>query len=151
MIEQEDKGSISDGYHTFDELYEHRNLLFCLLLSEGEGWKSLLHDDGTAYDGWFVAGTTLSSGPITYHLPLAMWNVCPAKVLDKAPPFDGHTSNHVLRRLRQHLTIKPPHITGGYKQVMTHEERQQFWATSELGKKLFPNINWDVCKRGNKE
>lgn len=107
---EEDRGSISDGYHTFNELYEHRNLLFCLLLSEGDGWKSRFHYDGSSYEGWFVAGTKLSTGPITYHLPLSMWDICQAEILDKAPLFDGHTSNDVLDRVKLHLMDKTTHI-----------------------------------------
>ena len=53
-------GEVSDGYHTFDELYEHRCLLFCWILtmaSEPEQWKiatwkSRKHSDGSAFEGW---------------------------------------------------------------------------------------------------
>lgn len=97
-------GTVSDGYHTFDELYKHRCLLFCLLLAEVDGWKSLCHDDSSlVYEGWFIAGTELSSGSITYHLPISMWDMCKVPILAKAPPFDGHTSNEVIDRMEAHL------------------------------------------------
>jgi hypothetical protein len=38
----EDKSKISDGYHTFEELYDHRHVLFltlCLLHHEKAAWK----------------------------------------------------------------------------------------------------------------
>lgn len=128
-----DKGQISDGYHTFDELYEHRIELFismCQLhliterlhhLYTGKKWDSLnvwrsrLHSDGSKIDGWFVLGMYTEPGEqITYHLPNKYWDRCnlassddpyeePVKriaTLERAPEFDGHTSQDVLERLR---------------------------------------------------
>lgn len=104
-------GLISDGYHTFDELYEHRYTLFiklcekmtCLIYpQDGRSvWRSKLHHDGTMFDGWFILGINKkASEQITYHLPISKWDDCSfAEVLEKAPEFDGHTSNDVLDRL----------------------------------------------------
>lgn len=99
-------GQISDGHHTFDELYEHRHaLFFALMLSssgDAETWMSKLHDDGSSFDGWFIAGIGLSTGPITYHLPMRLWDRFVSAgfdVLEKAPKWDGHTSNDVINRL----------------------------------------------------
>lgn len=105
---------VSDGYHTFDELYEHRIVLFIKLcekwqtdLSEGMGldmiWKSLKHSDYTMFPGWFVMGIFQApEAQITYHLPISYWDDCYfAKILDKAPEWDGHTSQDVLQRLKQ--------------------------------------------------
>jgi hypothetical protein len=51
---------VSDGYHTFAELYQHRFALFLALCRALEmGWKSRLHADGTMYPGWFIAGIEL--------------------------------------------------------------------------------------------
>ena len=46
--------------------------------------------------------TEQSTGQISdgYH---TLDDLCHAEVLNMAPPFDGHTSNDVLSRLRQHL------------------------------------------------
>jgi hypothetical protein len=39
---------------------------------------------------------------ITYHLPTSKWDECDfAITLDKAPEWDGHTSNDVLERIRE--------------------------------------------------
>jgi hypothetical protein len=104
---------ISDGYHTFGELYNHRIALYVLLakhvaslVSEPERrpvWKSNLHSDGSSIDGWFVLGIYKSKGKqITYHLPMSEWDKCYfAEELEKAPEFDGHTSGDVLVRLNQ--------------------------------------------------
>ena len=103
-----------DGYHSFDELYEHRITLFITLCSylsvkgifktpeKLKVWRSKLHSDGTGFDGWFVLGIGKNKGEqITYHLPLSKWGeVHFAETLDKAPKFDGHTSDDVLYRLK---------------------------------------------------
>lgn len=101
----------SDGYHTFNELYDHRIELWialCRTLAKLEYnrplvWMSRLHSDGTAFDGWFVLGVNQwRGGQITYHLPDTRWEECEkfANVWDYAPDFDGHTSMDVLKRLK---------------------------------------------------
>lgn len=115
-IAELDTNKISDGYHTFGQLYDHRVELYialCRILSSryplmrvlipGNAmvWRSKLHSDGASFDGWFILGIESEPGEqITYHLPLSKWNDCGFSVtLDKAPEFDGHTSEDVLKRL----------------------------------------------------
>jgi hypothetical protein len=88
-----DTGRVSDGYHTFDELYEHRCVLFIAFANynPGIGWKSKVHDDGKGCDGWFIAGLNLPNGTISYHLPMRMWRLLDVPELDRAPKWDGHT------------------------------------------------------------
>lgn len=102
-------GRISDGYHTFDELYDHRITLFialCRLADLHEGafpvWRSKMHSDGSFMDGWFILGLEKAKGnQITYHLPIERWDETNfAETLEKAPDFDGHTSQDVLARLK---------------------------------------------------
>lgn len=103
-----DTNKISDGYHTFEELYEHRIVLFIALCREmddvGKGaiWKSKKHSDGSEWEGWFIMGIYQTPGAqITYHLPMSKWADCEfAYELPKAPEFDGHTSADVLERLK---------------------------------------------------
>jgi len=98
-----DMGNVSDGYHTFNELYEHRHLLFAIICNDYQykSWKSMVHADGTCYEGWFIAGITNPKGQqITYHIPLRLWDCFRCKMLDKAPKWDGHTSQDVLERLK---------------------------------------------------
>lgn len=97
-----------DGYHTFDELYEHRFALYialCKLLQEDliPVWRSKLHSDGTSFDGWFILGIGKIRGKqITYHLPLSKWEETNfAETRKKAPTFDGHTSDDVLVRIKR--------------------------------------------------
>lgn len=105
-------GEISDGYHTFDELYEHRHMLYILLamcMNGYKAWASNLHHDGSSYDNWFIMGLTpinetITFKPITYHLPDRLLHLVKGnpKVewLEKAPEWDGHTSNDVIERLQ---------------------------------------------------
>ena len=102
-------GSTSDGYHTFDELYEHRIVLYLALcrqlvdqgVKQLRPWRSLLHSDDTKYESWFILGIGKEPGEqITYHLPLRYWgDAFFAETLDRAPEFDGHTPADVLERI----------------------------------------------------
>lgn len=94
-------GETSDGYHTFNELYEHRHALFASLLKcyPDKAWKSKKHDDGTMFDGWFIAGIETREGQATYHIPLRLWDDFQAEVIHVAPKWDGHTPDDVIKRL----------------------------------------------------
>jgi len=99
-------GSASDGYHTFDELYEHRHALWLtvMALCPMLAWMSRYHEDGSGYDGWFLTGMDLPSGTVTYHLPERLWEAAQAtgaRVLDRGKPWDGHTSLDVIQRLME--------------------------------------------------
>lgn len=109
-----DTNLISDGYHTFGELYEHRITNFvvlcrCLAIvhqafpKRNEIWRSLKHSDGgLAFGGtWFMLGINKEPGQqITYHLPIEAWTKTEfAETLETAPEWDGHTSSDVLERL----------------------------------------------------
>jgi len=104
-----DIGETSDGYHTLNELYEHRHVLFLALLSiKCTGWMSKKHDDGSEMDGWFIAGFQGWHGDIiSYHIPMRLWETCVktgAEVLERAPKWDGHTSKDVVERLIKYAT-----------------------------------------------
>ena len=101
----ESTGQISDGYHTFDELYAHRHHLFTALMLSNPSisWVAKKHDDGTMFDGYFIAGMNLPTGPITYHMPISMWEIFTRiefNTNEFAPKWDGHTSEDALERLK---------------------------------------------------
>lgn len=115
-------GAVSDGYHTFDELYVHRCHLFawlCNLQSE-KAFKTRLNDRGEAWPGWFIAGINTKHGQITYHLPDALWEGVRVKEIERNTGYDGHTSADVLERI-----FKLLHIGDGYDPFTntTAEER----------------------------
>ena len=101
-------GCVSDGYHTFNELYNHRAALFAALvaLKPELAWKSKYHHDGTFYDGMFIVGMHLPIGDITYHYDIdPWWDMFCCKELDNAPEFDGHTPNDVIARLLKYAKL----------------------------------------------
>ena len=47
-----ERGELSDGYHSFNELYHHRMILFSIICNQNKeiSWKSKYHEDGTMFD-----------------------------------------------------------------------------------------------------
>lgn len=90
---------VSDGYHTIQELYDHRCLLFinlCLLQPSKCFWKK------DHYQGWDCLYLGTENGQISYHIPSKYRVTFQNKIkLDETKPFDGHTSNDVLERLEK--------------------------------------------------
>ncbi|MGP4914011.1 WDGH domain-containing protein [Hafnia alvei] len=97
-----DKGELSDGYHTFNELYAHRVRLFSTLMRafSSQAWWSFLHSDGEQWDGWIIAGIDTHDGPVTYHLPESEIQYLPEGTeIEFGKEWDGHTAEDVLLRL----------------------------------------------------
>ena len=97
-----DIGETSDGYHTFNELYEHRTALFATLcnIRSDISWKSMKHDDGTMYDGMFITGIETPDGQYTYHCEMKYWYMfAMTKEIEKAPAYDGHQPSDYPRLL----------------------------------------------------
>lgn len=120
QIKVQSLADVSDGYHTIAELYDHRITLFIALCRslesthramnwqfEGEVpgcpvWRSKTHSDGSVMDGWFIMGIKRQKGnQISYHLPMSHWDETNfAETFERAPEWDGHTSQDVLNRLK---------------------------------------------------
>lgn len=94
-------GKVSDGYHTFEELYYHRMVLFSIICNQNKdkAWKSKIHADGTMYDNYFIVGITTDEGDFTYHYEEKYWNWFNVKELERAHKWDGHTSSDIKRLL----------------------------------------------------
>lgn len=117
---------VSDGYHTFQELYDMRlALTVCCfnnihnaaqwsqlnannhrplekqLLFSNPVWRSRLHSDGTMFEDMFIVGCFNQAGSmITFHYKNEHWykfHFC--EILDRAPEWDGHTDKDVINRL----------------------------------------------------
>lgn len=120
LLPDTDKELITDGYHSFKELYDHRVVLFIalcntlnnidwLLKDHNDGivdskmpWKSRFHNDSTMFDGWFIAWIWFDKwDTLTYHLPMSEWDNLNVQDIDFAPEWDWHTSNDVLLKLRK--------------------------------------------------
>lgn len=97
-----DVEKMSDGYHTFADLYEQRLILSAALAKNNpHAWKSKRHEDGSVPfgGGWFIMGFDTDEGCYTYHYELKDWDLFQCKELDKGKPWDGHTSKDVRRLL----------------------------------------------------
>lgn len=101
-----------DGYHTFDELYDHRITLFIVLCdylaceTKLKIWRSKRHSDGELCFGTgtqYVLGIgTIPGKQITYHIPIERWEETRfAETMETAPEWDGHTSDDVIERLKK--------------------------------------------------
>lgn len=102
LILSEEYGKVSDGYHTFDELYHHRAILFAVICNNNPelAWKSKLHDTGDMYEGMFIVGIDTPKGQATYHYDIEpYWDIFNVKELDHAPKWDGHTSDDAIMRI----------------------------------------------------
>ena len=98
-FEADSIGQISDGSHTFDELYHHRMVLFSVICNtyKNRVWKSWKHNDGTMYEDYFIVGIATKEGVFTYHYHKQYWDMFNVKELYIAPEWDGHTSEDVVR------------------------------------------------------
>lgn len=93
---------ISDGYHTFGELYNHRALLFATVCNmfPKQAWKSKKHHDGTMYDNMFIVGLETPSGQATYHYDIdPYWGFFNVPEVEFAPEWDGHTPDDAIVRV----------------------------------------------------
>lgn len=121
-----DTNQIRDGYHSFGELYEFRKIYNAALFNEwatqnvkNPKWinedgqrpflpkydvhKSWKHNDGELCfgGGWFIVVAILPTGQISNHYEAKDWSLFDIPETDEAKyPFDGHTSEDVLERLK---------------------------------------------------
>jgi hypothetical protein len=104
------RGNYSDGYHTFNELYEFRKIYNAVLFNEWAKFdipqynvhKSTRHYDGEYCfgGGWFIVVAVLPTGQISNHYELKDRDLFKIPEKDKALfEFDGHTSVDVIARL----------------------------------------------------
>lgn len=111
----EDMGEVSDGYHTFNELYEYRMLYNAALFNEFakqglyDVHKSRKHSDGEYPFGdsnWFIVMAELPTGQISNHYEMKDWDLFHVPEKEKANVWDGHTPKDVSERLRNFLMNK---------------------------------------------
>jgi hypothetical protein len=119
------RGNYSDGYHTFNELYEFRKVYNAALFNEwgnqpiiNPRWakednqpvkipkynvhKSWKHHDGELCfgGGWFIVVAVLPTGQISNHYEAKDWDLFKIPEVEEALfPFDGHSANDVITRL----------------------------------------------------
>lgn len=101
----EDMGEVSDGYHTFNQLYHQRAVLFATIVNQNKdrAWKSYKHSDGKyCFDSngeWFIVGVDTPQGSYTYHYSKEYWDMFDCEELECGKEWDGHTEEDVTRLL----------------------------------------------------
>jgi hypothetical protein len=104
-------GNTSDGYHTFNELYDFRMSYNAALFNEwAESGKHFVHKSRRHHDGelcfgggYFVVVAVLPEGQISNHYKAKYWNLFNVVSVEKALfEFDGHTGTDVLSRLKSY-------------------------------------------------
>ena len=108
---------ISDGYHTFKELYDYRMAYNALWVNEihrsGNSGKyklhkSLKHHDGELCfgGGWFIVSLELPTGQVSNHYEDKFWDLFNIPETEKSVlAFDGHTPEIALNRMLKYLEI----------------------------------------------
>ena len=104
-------GELSDGFHTFNGLYEQRMIMFAALVKayKDKAWKSYRHEDGEYCfgGGWFIVGIDTPEGSYTYHYENKYWDMFDCTDLPRGKHWDGHTEADAETRL---MSLKPePH------------------------------------------
>lgn len=123
---EEDVSQVSDGYHTFESLYDIRLAYNVALFNEWarqfeivgnpddpnlinniatkhDVHKSQRHHDGELCfgGGWFIVVANLPSGQISNHYEMKHWDLFRVPSYEKAKyEWDGHTSEDVINRLK---------------------------------------------------
>lgn len=99
----DDIGDLSDGYHTFNELYYQRMMLFAALVKtyKDKAWKSYWHEGGERCfgGGWFIVGIDTPEGSYTYHYENKYFDLFDCQELPTAKHWDGHGEEAVTRLL----------------------------------------------------
>ena len=127
-------GELSDGYHTHNELYEHR---MCLTAHAVLGWiaagyqvvKSWQHSDGELCfgGGWFIVVAKLPTGWISYHYQEQHWDLFDVDDVEKAPEWDGHQPEDVIQRLKDAIKTYSDHT------VELESDRELLYALQAAG------------------
>lgn len=122
----EETGEFSDGWHTFNELYEFRKIYNALLFNqwalevpvnkpfvEGVLNKFYVHKSWKHNDGewcfeepkqWFVVCAKLDTGLITNHYKAEDWDLFDIPETEKCIfEFDGHTHQDTLVRMKEQI------------------------------------------------
>ena len=153
-----DIGEVSDGFHTFNGLYEQRMILFAALVKayKDKAWKSYRHEDGEYCfgGGWFIVGIDTPEGSYTYHYENKYWDMFDCVDLPRAKHWDGHTEEDAETRLMSLKPAQPERIRGRWIQKsQVPDTVRGYWATcSSCGRGSFGGGNFcRECGSDNRE
>lgn len=146
-------GELSDGYHTFNELYEFRllyNAAFFNSMKDDPNWgfgehKSWHHADApteSIFDkDWFIVMATLPTGQISNHYPPEDWELFQIPEREVADKWDGHTTTDVAIRLRQFITGNDMTTTSPEDKKKVTSESPKSDPIMQILKENFPGDN----------
>lgn len=125
LQQEQDMGGVSDGYHTFNELYYYRmlyNAAFFNLLPKNLVHKSKRHHTGEECfgGGWFIVMANLPTGQVSNHYELKDWDLFKVPEKEFADEWDGHTPQEAADRLRKYLQQERA-------EVDLEKEFQEYW------------------------
>ena len=108
LQQEQDMGEVSDGYHTFNELYYYRmlyNAAFFNLLPKEWVHKSKRHHTGEECfgGGWFIVMANLPTGQVSNHYELKDWDLFKVPEKEFANEWDGHTPQEAAERIKNYL------------------------------------------------
>ena len=108
-IQVDDLSKVSDGYHTIDDLYQHRQLLFitiCLMEQTRFNRQTLNKIPPVCWKldpnipNWFLLYWESPQGQISYHIQDKYLCLVEHRILrDEERKWDGHKSIDVENRL----------------------------------------------------
>lgn len=112
---QIDMGEVSDGYHTFNELYYYRmlyNAAFFNLLPKNIVHKSKKHHTGEECfgGGWFIVMANLPTGQVSNHYELKDWDLFKVPEKEFADEWDGHSPQEAAKRIKNYLQQEQPEV-----------------------------------------
>lgn len=137
-----DKGEISDGYHTFNQLYHQRAILFATIVNQNKdkAWKSFKHSDGHyCFDKggeWFIVGVDTPQGSYTYHYSKEYWDMFKCQELEYGKEWDGHTEEDVTRL----LSLEQQPCEDAVSRTLVHEAITASIAESENPYEMWQRI-----------
>lgn len=129
-----DIGEVSDGFHTFNGLYEQRMILFAALVKayKNKAWKSYRHEDGEYCfgGGWFIVGIDTPEGSYTYHYENKYWEMFDCIELPRGKHWDGHTEEDAETRL---MSLNPEPHWISCKEKLPDKEEKTYWVCLDGG------------------
>lgn len=98
---------VSNGHHSFGELYDFRMVLTAAFFNSlsadamHKTYKSQHHheSDTEMDEGWFVTGAVLHGKPISFHYEMKLWDLFHVATTESSPAYEPYTSAEAFERL----------------------------------------------------
>lgn len=142
-------GEVSDGYHTFNQLYHQRAVLFATIVNQNKykAWKSWKHEDGKfCFDKggeWFIVGIDTPEGSYTYHYEKKYWDMFGCEELDRGKHWDGHTEDDVTRLLSL-PPVEPKRPTGEWVEYIDDMNGARYGKCTSCNKGTLYAVSYDL-------